>query len=134
MRLKLAINNPESWQIVRTYYTSIEAQLDKSILMGHGINCVIRDEQTASIIPVLTHAIGGIKLLVAAKELQSARDLLDIKNHALSGNDSCPNCQSSNIETRKIAKWTWVMSFLLLIPLLTPRSKYRCLDCGQAWS
>lgn len=54
-----------------------EAQFLKSVLEGSGIEAQIPDEHMHGTQPHLTIAIGGVRLLVRAKDAQKAREVLD---------------------------------------------------------
>lgn len=62
------------------YICSFDNYVSTHIAMGRlrdeYINCYLKDEYTVTIDPLLANAVGGIKLMVAAAQLERARDLL----------------------------------------------------------
>jgi hypothetical protein len=46
------------------------------MLQDAGINCHLKDEYTITIDPLLSPALGGIKLMVAGSQLERALELL----------------------------------------------------------
>ena len=50
---------------VRSYDNYIYANIVLSMLQDSGINCHLKDEYTITIDPLLSPALGGIKLMVA---------------------------------------------------------------------
>jgi hypothetical protein len=54
----------------------IYAHILLSKLQGAGIHCYLKDEFTVTIDPLLSPALGGIKLMVAESEVASALELL----------------------------------------------------------
>jgi hypothetical protein len=47
------------------------------MLQDSGINCHLKDEYTITIDPLLSPALGGIKLMVAGSQLERALELLE---------------------------------------------------------
>lgn len=64
--------------LLRTYDNYVQANLVYGFLQDSGIVCFLQDEYSATINPVLTNAIGGIKLLVSADDAEQAVELLEI--------------------------------------------------------
>lgn len=62
---------------------SFPSYIDAHILMGRleeeGISCWLKDENIVTIDPLLTNAVGGIKLMVAATQYERALALLQEK-------------------------------------------------------
>jgi hypothetical protein len=60
--------------------TSFDNYISAHIAMGRlkeeYINCYLQDEYSVTIDPILSNAIGGIKLMVAESQAQRAYDLL----------------------------------------------------------
>ena len=54
-----------------------EAQFLKSVLEGAGIEASIPDEYTLGIQPLYGNALGGVRLLVRAGDLEKASEVLD---------------------------------------------------------
>jgi len=44
------------------------------------INCYLQDENTVTIDPLLSNAIGGIKLMVAEQQAERAMEILNTKS------------------------------------------------------
>ena len=61
---------------VRSYDNYIYAHIVLSMLQDSGINCHLKDEYTITIDPLLSPALGGIKLMVAGSQLERALELL----------------------------------------------------------
>jgi hypothetical protein len=62
---------------VRSYDNYIYAHIVLSMLQDSGINCHLKDEYTITIDPLLSPALGGIKLMVADSQLERALELLE---------------------------------------------------------
>jgi len=61
---------------VRSYDNYIYAHIILSMLQDAGINCYLKDEYTITIDPLLSPALGGIKVMVADSQLERALELL----------------------------------------------------------
>lgn len=121
--------------IVAVYDNYINAHLALGLLQAEDINCWLKDENIVTINPVLTNAVGGIKLMVA--EVQKDRAISLLKNTKQQYNEQhpCPNCGSSNIEyvstPRKASNWLGTIASALFAGSATPIDKvYHCFDCG----
>lgn len=62
---------------VRSFDNYISAHIQMEMLRSEGINCHLADEYTITIDPLLSPAIGGMKLMVDTLEAEHARELLD---------------------------------------------------------
>jgi hypothetical protein len=62
---------------VRSYDNYIYAHIILSMLQDAGINCYLKDEYTITIDPLLSPALGGIKVMVADSQLERALELLE---------------------------------------------------------
>ena len=51
--------------LLNSYGNYVEAHIAKGVLEEEGIVCWLKDENTVTIDPILTNAVGGIKLMVA---------------------------------------------------------------------
>ncbi len=62
---------------IRSYDNYIYAHIVLSMLQDAGINCHLKDEYTITIDPLLSPALGGIKLMVAGSQLERALKLME---------------------------------------------------------
>ena len=63
--------------LVWSYDNYINAHLALGRLKEDGFNCWLKDENTVTIDPMLSNAIGGIKLMVEETEAKKAWELLN---------------------------------------------------------
>jgi hypothetical protein len=68
---------------LRSFDNYINAHIQMEMLRSESINCHLIDEYTITIDPLLSPAIGGMKLMVESSQAQQAIELLDEadKNH-----------------------------------------------------
>ena len=84
--------------ILETFDNYIDASLMLGRLEEAGINCWLKDEQTATLNPILTNAIGGIKLMVAEDDISEATEILNALKEIKRKSFACHKCGSHNIE------------------------------------
>ena len=77
-----------SYVILRRYDNYVPAHIDKGMLEEQSITCFLQDEYTVTIDPLLSNAVGGIKLLVHEAQLGRAEEILrNAAGHPASGSD-----------------------------------------------
>ena len=123
--------------IAKFQYSS-EAQIIKGRLEADGIEVFLSDNLTIDTDPLISNAIGGVKLKVYGHQREEALEILNtINKYSLNdeGNAiNCPACKSEKIElfsTIKDVKSLVSFVFGVLfgaLPLYT-RHKYRCDAC-----
>jgi predicted RNA-binding Zn-ribbon protein involved in translation (DUF1610 family) len=121
--------------IAQVYSNYIDANIIMGRLEEEGINCWLKDENTVTIDPILTNAVGGIKLMVAEPQAERAFALLREFRKQQQSVLSCPRCGSANIEfvttPRKASNWIGVIIGLLFTNYALSADKvYHCFDCG----
>ena len=62
---------------IRSYDNYIYANIVLGKLLDAGINCHLKDEFTITIDPLLSPALGGIKVMVAQSQVDRALELLE---------------------------------------------------------
>ncbi len=117
----------------------IDAQLCLQQLQNENINCWLKDENTVTIDPLLTNAIGGIKLMVHETQKDRATDLLRTILNKAKENRACPYCGSFNVEyifsNRKASNWfSAIFTYLLGGYALASEKMYHCFDCKKEFS
>jgi Zn ribbon nucleic-acid-binding protein len=104
---------------LRTFDNYIEANIVLGMLMAANINCHLKDENTVTIDPLLSPALGGIKLMVYYQQIERAWELLEEAEKQYLKNIACPICKTHNLK----------------IMLLSGKSVeivklYQCANCG----
>lgn len=107
-----------------------DVQILKGRLESEGIPVFLRDENTLNSDPIISNAIGGVKLQVYTEDTEKALAIYnEIRAYALNddGNPvSCPNCKAQKSEVYYERKGL----FNKLFPFFEKR-KYKCLNCGM---
>ncbi len=124
--------------IARFQYSS-EAQIIKGRLEAEGIAVFLSDNFTIDTDPLVSNAIGGVKLKVLSVDALKAQHILEsIKKYSIDdeGNTiTCPNCGSEKIELfstiKDIKSLFWFIFGVLFsaLPFYT-KHKYKCEDCN----
>ena len=110
------------------------ANIQLTRLRAAGIECYLKDEYTVTIDPLLSNAIGGIKLLVRKSEEYSIRNLLREMNAEADSKLLCPQCGSHKFilvpkrsaENLLTAITTWLFSAYAV----SAENVYQCTNCG----
>lgn len=106
-----------------------DVQIIKGKLESEGIPVFLRDENTLNSDPLISNAIGGVKLQVYARDRERAVAIYnEVRAYALDDRGNavvCPNCKA----TRSESFYTRKGIFYKLFPFFEKR-KYKCLNCG----
>ena len=119
----------DDYSILAVFEYSTEAHLIKSKLDSEGIKTMLMDEKTVDSDPLISQAIGGVKLLVYNAHLKKASKIYNqIRKYEKDelGNDMiCPNCESTRILVAEAQRKSF---FFMLFPFFESR-KFICNDC-----
>ncbi len=120
---------------VQSFSNYVEAHIAMGYLQQQHINCWLKDEYTVTIDPILSNAVGGIKLMVVKVQVPRAVALLkavakDKQRYA------CPYCGSPDIQQADapLPKQHW---FIALVNILlsgnaaATRQVWHCSSCGR---
>jgi predicted RNA-binding Zn-ribbon protein involved in translation (DUF1610 family) len=121
---------------VASYNDYVSAHIAKGRLEEDGISSWLKDENTVTINPVWTQAVGGIKLMVNEKQAEAAINILKQITEQHKKSIACPRCGSHDIEKittpRKPANWlSAIMGFLFVSYALPVDYANHCFNCGH---
>lgn len=106
-----------------------DVQIIKGRLEAEGISVFLRDENTINSDPLISGAIGGVKLQVYDTDKERAREIYDeVRNYATDNDGNlivCPNCKATKSETY----YSRNSIFYKLFPFFEPK-KYKCAQCN----
>lgn len=124
---------------IASFTSSAEAQVVKGRLESEGIAIFLRDGHTVNTDPLISNAIGGVKLNVFERDREKAQEILDsINRYSLDdcgGELLCPRCKSYRVQlfttVRDMKSLTFFLfSFLInALPIYT-RYEYSCESCN----
>lgn len=140
--------------VFETYYNPIEANIVKARLIDSGIQCFLSDENTITINPLYTQALGGVKLHLFERDVAAATSILQDENVELNIQEAtdtglienlvgakdvenaliCPNCGSDNVGYVQATKnrfglFTIIVSLLLLVYPFNVKKTHHCFNC-----
>ena len=122
--------------LLQSYNNYISAHIAMGQLEENGINCWLKDENTVTIDPMLSNAVGGIKLMVAETQVPRASEILNETKQQQKAAITCPKCGSHDSEListpRKASNWFSVLWGILTFSYAMPVDKvYHCFNCGN---
>ena len=127
-----------AFKTIAKFQYSTEAQIIKGRLESEGIKVFLSDHITIDTDPLVSNAIGGVKLKVLAEQEAQALHILDsIKKYSINDDGNiihCPDCHGSKIELFSTVKDTksfisFFIGFIFGSLPLSTKYKYRCETC-----
>ncbi|MCO7184489.1 DUF2007 domain-containing protein [Tenacibaculum sp. XPcli2-G] len=119
----------DNYTILAVFEYSTEAQVVKAKLDSEDIRTMLMDEKTIDSDPLISQAIGGVKLLVHNNDLEKAATVYnEIRTYVKDeeGNDiHCPKCNSTKILVADLQRKN---IFFMLFPFFES-TKFICNDC-----
>lgn len=120
--------------VVRTFDNYFSANIILTRLQDSGIRCFLADEYSATVYPVLSNAIGGIKLLADVKDAEKVNALLLSFHEEHLRYAVCPRCTKNDfIEVPSRAPKnavTAILSWLFSGYAVSAENIYQCKGCG----
>jgi len=129
----------DTFVTIARYTYSSEAQIIKGRLEAEDIQVFLRDNITIDTDPLVSHAIGGVKLKVLAKDENKARDILESITKFSVDDDGnlirCPNCKKEKIELYSTINnlksfFHFLIGFISGTLPFSARYEYKCIDCS----
>ena len=119
---------------VKTFDSYFSANIFLTKLHAEGIECYLKDEYTVTLDPILSNAIGGIKLVVKTADESLVKELLERYELDYINAATCPKCSNNNFTyiTKPGATnyltvlFTWIFSNYAAAPYYV----YHCENCG----
>jgi len=119
---------------VKTFDNYFLANITLTKLHSEGVECYLKDEYTVTIDPILSNAIGGIKLVVKKEDEATVTQLLKQYDDEYMKSATCPQCGSNSfVHITKpgatnylTAFFTWILSSYAVAPDYV----YQCGKCG----
>jgi len=136
-------NNNEIFTTVARFQYSSEAQIVKGRLEADGISVFLSDNITIDTDPLVSNAIGGVKLRVHSEDaLKAIRILESINQYSVDDEGQeiyCPECKSTKVDYfTSVKDFKSLASFLLgflfgVLPFYT-KYEYRCENCKNKFN
>ena len=120
--------------VIKTFDNYFLANISLTKLQDAGIECYLKDEYTVTIDPLLTNAIGGIKLVVKSDNVEAAMKLMQQFDKEYLESVQCPKCKATNfIQITKpgVGNYlTAILTWLFASYSIAPQKIYQCQSCG----
>jgi len=120
--------------IVKTFDNYFSANIYLTKLQDAGIQCYLKDEYTVTIDPILTNAIGGIKLVTKKEDEEETLSLIKHFDEEYMKSVKCPQCGASDftyIAKPGVANFlTAILTWMFSSYAIAPEHVYRCGNCG----
>lgn len=129
---------PQTFTTIAKYQYSSEAQIIKGRLESDGIQVFLSDNLTIDTDPLVSNAIGGVKLKVLTEDVIKAKHILSsIEQYSVDdeGNPiTCPNCNKTEVQlfstiTDLKSFFAFLLGFLSGTLPFYSKDKYRCTIC-----
>lgn len=134
------LETPSKKVVVGNAPQPMDASLLQMELEAHGIDSVQDGEYTVAIDPLLSNAIGGIRVLVAEADEAAAREVLaefyrKRREDETALERTCPACGAENAQRVKRSPVFWILIVITLgiFSLLVPWRRFECPECGHRW-
>jgi predicted RNA-binding Zn-ribbon protein involved in translation (DUF1610 family) len=120
--------------ILKTFDNYFSANITLTRLQDTGINCFLVDEYTVTIDPILSNAIGGIKLAIDTNDAQIAASMLAKFDEEYMKAAVCPTCGKHEIIS--VPKQgagnflTAILTWLFSSYAVAGENVYQCQNCG----
>jgi DNA-directed RNA polymerase subunit RPC12/RpoP len=120
---------------VRSFDNYIPANMMLQRLEEEGIKAYLQDEHTVTIDPILTNALGGIKLMVYEEQSQRALELIESFESSYKKAAACPNCGSENVQyitqQKNVTNWlSAILTWMFGSYAIGIKQVYHCYNCG----
>ncbi len=115
------------------------ANIACTMLQHSGVECYIRDENTILTDPLLSNAIGGIKLEVRETQVNEAREIIKEAEAVYLNDLTCPYCKNKGLLAEEKIDIPKTLGGVLKNKLLYGQTnlyskKYRCKSCKSQLS
>jgi hypothetical protein len=127
---------------ISRYRDLSEALVARAVIESAGIFCFLKDENLVRLDWQVSNFIGGIRLQVAAADVEAAKDILSqpipneisIPDQPGFMQPRCPRCTSTDIFWERQGRKAALASlYLFSIPLPRGSESWRCNSCDLRW-
>ena len=125
---------------IATSYDIVEAEFLRNHLEEEGFEVYLADENIVGAYNLLANAVGGIKIKVPSVEAEDAIAFVeDLRNAEIveeefedfdAGYGDCEKCSSRDLSVKREGYGIKGILLFLGIPLVKPRRKLVCNECG----
>jgi DNA-directed RNA polymerase subunit RPC12/RpoP len=107
----------------------VEADLLAGMLRSHGLEVVVQDSETVNMALGYTHALGGVKVLVATAQVDEAAALMAATDVTSTTPVVCPNCGSTKVLDKARGILSIIFSAIFMLAPSNEGKMYQCATC-----
>ena len=127
--------NIMNYKQIASYDNFLLANMTLGLLQENNVNCFLKDENIITVDPLLSPAIGGIKLLVEEADFDDALKLIKDAEKTYLKEIPCPNCQSHSLVVEEKTDnptgfWEKLKNQVAYGQTSTYSKMYRCENCN----
>lgn len=128
-----------TYKQIASYDNFLLANMTLGLLQENNINCYLKDENIITVDPLLSPAIGGIKLLVDENDFADAKELINQAEVSYLKEIPCPDCKSHSLVIEEKTNepdgfWDKLMNRVAYGQSSTYSKNYRCTNCNRIFS
>ena len=128
-----------TYKQIASYDNFLLANMTLGLLQENNVNCYLKDENIVTVDPLLSPAIGGIKLLVEENDFADAEGLIKDAEAAYLKEIPCPNCKSLSLVVEEKTDnptgfWEKLKNQVAYGQTSTYSKMYRCNNCKKGFS
>ena len=143
MEIKIILSNLVNFMKMKfKQIASFDNYIDAHILLGllesENIVVWLQDENIVTINPMLSNAVGGIKVMVYESQAARAEQIIKTQKEKIQTEHACPYCHSYNVQyvstPKKPGNWLSFIWGVLTATYAPPVEKvWHCFDCGKEY-
>ncbi len=128
-----------TYKQIASYDNFLLANMTLGLLQENNINCYLKDENIITVDPLLSPAIGGIKLMVDENDFADAQELINQAELSYLKEIPCPDCKSHSLIIEEKTNnpdgfWNKLMNRVAYGQSSTYSKNYRCTNCNRLFS
>ena len=128
-----------TYKQIASYDNFLLANMTLGLLQENNVNCYLKDEHIVTVDPLLSPAVGGIKLLVEENDFADAEGLIKDAEAAYLKEIPCPNCKSLSLVVEEKTDnptgfWEKLKNQVAYGQTSTYSKMYRCNNCKKLFS
>ena len=128
-----------TYKQIASYDNFLLANMTLGLLQENNVNCYLKDEHIVTVDPLLSPAVGGIKLLVEENDFADAEGLIKDAEAAYLKEIPCPNCKSLSLVVEEKTDtptgfWDKLKNQVAYGQTSTYSKMYRCENCKRLFS
>lgn len=131
--------------VLEQFISPAAAHQCRMVLEEAGLDCWMADEHMTGMHFQLGIAVGGVKVFVRRRELQTAREILqavpaavaaDPQGESTQDTQACPRCGAPTVPSAPVTQRVETLSMFLVfgVPFAQKRTPYACEACGHTWT